>query len=158
MTIVVNVSDAAVSDNADDVLSTYSLGSCIGVCAYDPVAGVAGLLHFQLPSAAMDQQRAQQNPLMFADTGMAELLRRMAANGADRRRLRVKLAGGAQMLNDNNLFNIGRRNQAAIRKVLWQHGILIDKEDLGGNRPRTLYMKVCDGSVTVKSDGHTAVL
>lgn len=158
MTIVVNVSDAAVSDNAEDVLSTYSLGSCIGVCAYDPAARVAGLLHFQLPSAAMDPQRAQQNPLMFADSGMEQLLRRMAAHGADRRRLRVKLAGGAQMLNDNNLFNIGRRNQAAIRKVLWQYGILIDKEDLGGTRPRTLYMKVSDGTVTVKSDGHTAVL
>jgi len=158
VTIVVNVSDAAVSDEVENVLTTYSLGSCIGVCAYDPAAHVAGMLHFQLPSATLDPQRAQQNPCMFADTGMQRLLSLMAEKGADRRRLRVKLAGGAQMLNDNNLFNIGRRNQTAIRKVLWQHGLLIDREDLGGNSPRTLYMKVADGTVTVKSGTHTTVL
>jgi chemotaxis protein CheD len=158
VTIVVNVSDAAVSDEVENVLTTYSLGSCIGVCTYDPTARVAGMLHFQLPSATIDPQRAQQNPFMFADTGMECLLNLMTQKGADRRRLRVKLAGGAQMLNDNNLFNIGRRNQTAIRKVLWQHGLLIDREDLGGNRPRTLFMKVADGTVTVKSGERTAVL
>lgn len=158
MTIIVNVSDARTTADKADVLATYSLGSCIGVAAYDPVSGVGGMLHYQLPTSTMDAARARQNPSMFADTGMAYLLEQMAASGAQKRRLKVKLAGAAQMLNDNNLFNIGRRNHAAIRKVLWQHGLFVDGEDVGGTTPRNLYLSMADGKITVKKAGETIEL
>jgi chemotaxis protein CheD len=95
------------------------------------------MLHYQLPSGALDRDRAARQPAMFADTGTEYLLARMAAAGAVKRRLKVKLAGGAQMFDDGGVFNIGRRNHAAIRKVLWQHGLLIDGEDVGGSSPAT---------------------
>jgi len=158
LTIVVGISDAKISGREDDVLVTYSLGSCIGVCMYDSTARLAGLLHFQLPSAAMDSDRARQNPLMFADTGLEFLLQEMIRQGADKRRLKVKLAGGAQMLNDAALFNIGKRNHAAIRKALWQHGLFVDAEDIGGSQPRTLHLNVADGSVIVRTNGQQQLL
>jgi len=158
MTIVVNVSDARASNDPADVLATYSLGSCIGVALYDATSRVGGLLHFQLPSSTIDPNRAAQSPLMFADTGMAHLLAQMEKLGAQKRRMKVKLCGGAQMLNDNNLFNIGRRNHAAIRKVLWQQGMLIDGEDVGGNSPRNMYLSLADGTVQVKTAGQTVTL
>ncbi len=49
---------------------TYALGSCIAVAMHDPVAKVAGLLHYMLPESAIDAAKAQQNPFMFADTGI----------------------------------------------------------------------------------------
>lgn len=158
MNIVVNVSDAKSSGDPQDTIVTYSLGSCIGVTLYDPIAKVGGMLHFQLPTSTIDPGRAQQNPMMFADTGMAELLAQLQSKGAQKRRLKVKLAGAAQMLNDNNLFNIGRRNHAAIRKLLWQHGMLIEGEDVGGSSPRTVYLCVSDGAVTVKTNGNSSAL
>ena len=158
MNIVVNVSDLRTSGDSSDTLVTYSLGSCVGVCIYDPVARVAGLLHYQLPSASLDAQRAAEKPAMFADTGMALLLNEMAALGAQPRRLRVKLAGGASMLNDASSFNIGKRNQAAIRKLLFQNRLFIDAEDLGGNAPRTVYLNVSDGQVTLKSGATSKTL
>lgn len=158
MQIVVNISDARVSAKAEDVIVTYSLGSCIGVSLYDPVARVGGMLHYQLPSATIDTERARQNPLMFADTGMEILLNQVTRLGADKRRLKVKLAGAAQMLNDGNLFNIGRRNHAAIRKILWQHGLFVDGEDIGGTTPRTMYLNVADGTVVIKANGKTSNL
>lgn len=158
MTIVVQVSDAKASRDAATVLATYSLGSCIGVAAYDPVARVGGMLHFQLPSASLDPERAKAQPQMYGDSGLAWLLDAMAAHGADKRRVKVKLAGAAQMLNDVALFNIGRRNHVAIRKVLWQHGLFVDGEDVGGSTPRNLYLAVADGAVTVKATGRTKVL
>lgn len=158
MNVVVNVSDARSSADSQVVLTTYSLGSCIGVALYDPVAHVGGMLHFQLPSSSIDPQRAAQNPLMFADTGMERLLAQMAALGGQKRRMRVKLAGGAQMLNDGELFNIGRRNHAAIRKVLWQHGLFIDGENVGGSSPRNMYLAVADGAVSLRLDGQHVAL
>ena len=43
MNIVIGVSDAKASNNVDDVLATYSLGSCIGVTVYDAHARVGGV-------------------------------------------------------------------------------------------------------------------
>jgi chemotaxis protein CheD len=156
--LVVSVSDLRTSADPADTLVTYSLGSCIGVAAYDPVAHIGALLHFQLPSASLDAGRAVKNPLMFADSGVQCLLEQVAALGGQKKRLRIKLAGAAQMLNDNNLFNIGRRNHAAVRKVLWQHGLFIDGEDIGGTTPRNVYLTIADGTVTIKAQGSSAVL
>ena len=153
MNVIVNVSDAKTSTDPGDVISTYSLGSCIGVTLYDPVTHVGGMLHFQLPTSTLDPARAKQRPLMFADTGMECLIRELEGKGAQKRRLKVKLAGAAQILDDHNLFNIGRRNHAAIRKILWQQGMFVDGEDVGGSSPRNLYLTIADGTVTVKTQG-----
>jgi chemotaxis protein CheD len=151
MTINVHISDAKVSTEPAAVLATHSLGSCIGVAAYDPVAKVGGMLHYQLPDSLLDTNRALAAPLMFADTGMGWLIGRVVAAGAKKSRLRVSLAGAAQMIDDGGVFNIGRRNHAAIRKVLWQHGLLIAAEDVGGSIPRNLYLSIGDGAVSVRS-------
>jgi len=140
------------------VLATYSLGSCIGVTLWDFKARVGGMLHFQLPTSTLDAQRAKQNPLMFADTGFAHLLEEMIRNGADKKLLKVRMAGAAQMLNDSKIFDIGRRNHAAMRKILWQHGLFIDAEHIGGSLPRTMYLSIADGSVTLKMNGETILL
>ena len=35
-------------------LITYALGSCIGICFYDPSIQLGGLLHIMLPKAELD--------------------------------------------------------------------------------------------------------
>lgn len=151
--IVIDISDAKVSKSSSEVLVTYSLGSCIGVCLYDPAVGVGGMLHYQLPSSKMDPQRAQSKPLMFADTGMDRLLNRLISMGANKKRMNVKLAGGAAMATGPQGFDIGKRNYLAIRKVLWSNGMFINSEDVGGDVARSLYMDMADGTVTVRSSG-----
>jgi len=66
--IRVNISDARVSGDACDVLVTYSLGLCIGVCLYDRAAKIGGMLHYLLPNSGENPQRARERPLMYADT------------------------------------------------------------------------------------------
>ncbi len=151
--VVIDISDAKVSDDPSDVLVTYSLGSCIGVCLYDPALHVGGMLHYQLPTARMDPERARSKPFMFADTGMRLLLDRLAAMGANKKRLQVRLAGGATMAAGPQGFDIGKRNYLAIRKILWSEGMIIDAEDIGGGVPRHLYLDMADGTVTVRSTG-----
>jgi chemotaxis protein CheD len=156
--IVVNVSDARVSRNPDDVIVTYALGSCIAVTLYDSTSKCGGMLHYQLPTSTMDAARAKENPCMFADSGMAYLLREIAAMGIAKNRLQVKLAGGAEILNDGKLFSIGRRNHTAIRKVLWQHGLMVAAEQVGGTEPRTVYLHLKDGTTLIKNNGQSHAL
>jgi chemotaxis protein CheD len=154
--LIVRVSDLLVSNVLDCTLATYSLGSCIAVAAYDPVLRIGGLLHYQLPVAQEDSLRTHQNPAMFADTGMALMLNQLAMLGAEKRRLQLYLAGGARMLAGPDVFDIGRRNHTAIRKILWQHGLLIKAEDVGGTSPRHLFLRIADGNVTIKITGQDA--
>ena len=151
--IVVEVSDAKVSNDPADVLVTYSLGSCIGVCLYDAERKIGGLLHYQLPDSKMSPERAQENPFMYADSGMKILVDKMLSMGANKRKIKIKIAGGAAMDMGPKGFDIGKRNHLAIRKILWKNGMLIDSEDVGGSSPRNLYINIDNGMVTVRSDG-----
>ncbi|MDB5294045.1 MAG: Chemotaxis protein CheD [Phycisphaerales bacterium] len=158
MQTIVDISDAKVSADPADTLVTYSLGSCIGVAVYDPAARVAGLLHCQLPTGTMDPAKAAGRPAMYADTGLAHLMKLMAARGASPRRLQVRLAGGAQMFDDGGVFSIGKRNHAAVRKALWQHGLMVAAEAVGGSSPRTMYVGVADGQVSLRTGTVTTTL
>ncbi len=157
MKLIVNIADGKISKNLEDELVTYSLGSCIGVAVYDRVAKIGGLLHFQLPTARQGV-RQSQSPFMYADTGMKLLLEQMVALGGNVKRMQVKIAGGAAMLNDSKTFAIGKRNHAAIRQVLWKNGLFIEKEDVGGESPRNMQLKIEDGSVSIKTQGQLIAL
>jgi chemotaxis protein CheD len=149
-TLVVGISDCKISSDQDAVLLTYALGSCIAVAVYDPVARVGGLLHYMLPESAIDASKAAENPFMFADTGIAGLLKRVREGGANRSRMAVRIAGGAQMLIGHELFQIGRRNYLAARKLLWKEGLMIAGEAVGGEVSRTVRMEVGTGRVLVR--------
>lgn len=150
---IVGVADCAVSSQASSSLITYALGSCIAVAIHDPVTRVGGLLHLMLPESSLAREKAQENPYMFADSGVPLLFRRAYSAGADKRRLIIHVAGGAQVVDDNGVFNIGKRNYLAVRKLLWQAGLLIHAEDVGGNESRTVRLEVGSGRFHVRTAG-----
>jgi chemotaxis protein CheD len=150
---VIGIAEMQVSNRREDVLVTYSLGSCIGLTLYDPQAGVGGMIHCMLPLSKMDEGKARANPTMFTDTGVLTLLQSVFNMGAERKNLVAKVAGGAMLLDEKGLFRIGERNQAVLRKVLWKNNILIASEEVGGTIPRTLTLYMADGRTTVKTHG-----
>jgi chemotaxis protein CheD len=153
MKIIVSIADMKVSKDPEDTLITYSLGSCIGVAIYDPFVKVGGLLHFMLPDSRIDLQKAQNNPWMFADTGIPSLFREAYKLGAEKARLEVKVAGASQIMDGAGFFNIGKRNYLALRKIFWTNGILVNAEDVGGSGNRTVTVEVSSGKVLVKNSG-----
>jgi chemotaxis protein CheD len=151
--LVVGVGGLAVAD-APERLVTYALGSCVGVAAYDPVARCGGLWHVMLPLAQVNPERALREPGAFADTGAPAFARALLARGALLRRLRVCIAGGADSAQLGPGFEIGRRNVVAVRRWLWQQGLLLEGEDCGGAISRTLRLDLSTGAVQVRrSDG-----
>lgn len=151
--IYVQVSDGKASGDPADLIVTYSLGSCIGVCLYDQDAKIGGLLHFQLPESKMSVERAREKPFMFVDTGLTLLIQEMERLGAVKRRLSVKIAGGAAMNNGPKGFDIGKRNGLAIRKLAWKQGLFLDAEEVGGFSPRNLSLDIEDGTVVMRCNG-----
>lgn len=141
------------SNRLEDVLVTYALGSCVGVSIYDPVAKVGGLLHYMLPDSLLDPDKAKGKPAMFADTGIPLLFKSCYRLGAEKKRLTVKVAGGASILDDTNYFRIGQKNIMALRKIFWKNNVLIDREDMGKSCNRTLRLSLKTGQVFIKASG-----
>jgi chemotaxis protein CheD len=150
---MVGVGDCKVSNSADSVLVTYALGSCIAVAIHDPIASVGGLLHFMLPESSLNPDKAGQNPFMFADTGIPLLFHAAYGLGAEKRRLVVRAAGGAQVMDDGGVFNIGKRNHLALRKILWRAGVMIHAEEVGGTASRTVRLEVSSGRLWIRGPG-----
>lgn len=132
---------------------THSLGSCIGLVGYDPKMHAGGLLHFQLPDSANHARRARENPFMFADTGIPLFLETLYSLGASKSRLQVSMFGGANMLDDEELFKIGTKNARATKKLLWQQSISVVHEDVGGNSSRTVSLDIATGNISLRRDG-----
>ncbi|MEA3287214.1 MAG: chemotaxis protein CheD [Candidatus Marinimicrobia bacterium] len=151
--LTVGISDLVVSDKSDDILITYSLGSCIGVTMYDPVARVGALIHCMLPLSKMYPEKSQNKPYMFVDTGIIKMLQAVYDKGAEPDRLIVKVAGGASLLDPKRMFRIGERNYAVTRKILWKNNLMIAADDVGGSKSRTLMLYMDTGRTTIKNKG-----
>jgi chemotaxis protein CheD len=147
---IIGVADMALSDSPDELLITYSLGSCIAVIIFDPLARVGGMLHYMLPESSLDPEKAKNNPCMFADTGITQLFKNSYRMGAKKEHMVVKTVGGAQILDPNGIFNIGKRNYLAMRKIFWKNNVAIAAEHVGGEINRTVRLEMDSGKVIVK--------
>ncbi len=158
---IVGVADCRVSASVHERLITYALGSCLGIVVYDPVAQVAGMLHVMLPTGAIDPAKCQDKPAMFVDSGVPLLFRECYKLGAKKERMQVTVAGGAfgGACEEDDRFQIGKRNMIALRKLLWKNGVMIHANDTGGAQTsRTLWVDVATGAVTMKVAGTERVL
>jgi chemotaxis protein CheD len=156
--IIVGIGEFAVSNNLDAVIVTHALGSCVAVCVSDPAAAVGGLLHILLPDSRINPARALTQPGAFADTGIPLLFQTAYEYGVQKARCRVRLVGGADMggLYSGSDHSVGKRNLLAARALLWRHGVLIEREMVGGHAARNVALTVREGHMHVTSSGLTA--
>ena len=155
---VVGIAEIAISDSPDDVIVTYSLGSCLGVTIWDPVSGVGGLAHFVLPISKDHAERASERPGMFVDTGFVHLIKTFEERGGNRNRAVIKLAGAANAIAATARFAIGKRNYAVFCRLLMKNGLEVHGEDVGGSIPRTLLLHMADGRTVMKTHEEELVL
>lgn len=147
--VVVGVGDMAVSNNQSTILSTYALGSCIGVIAYDPVARCGGILHLMLPEAAVSPQKALTQPAMFADTGLPLFFKGLVGLRAERSNLRLFVAGGASVMGGSDPFRIGERNTTVTMNFMGTNRLNVLKTDTGGSISRTVHLELSTGIVNM---------
>ena len=155
--LIVGIADMKMA-KGDGMLVTYALGSCIGICLYDPLPKLGALVHIMLP---LNLETGRTHPLKYADTGIRDTLRQMVLRGANKSRITAKIAGGAKMFDvsgSSSLGNIGQRNIESVRIVLKKEGVRLLREDVGGSVARTLLFDVSNGIGCVRSYGKPEII
>lgn len=150
---LVRISDMKMAQGDVDI-TTYALGSCVGISFYDPCRKMGALLHILLP-----EQPAGRDPndMKYADSGIRTTWAILEQHGFTRENTVVKIAGGARMFpvneKEGGLGDIGRKNIAKVREILSEKGLLIQGEDVGGEAARTMTLDVGSGKVVIRPAG-----
>lgn len=152
--IVVGISDYKIS-TAPHTIATYALGSCVGTSIFDSKSCIGGLSHIMLPDSTMIRNNEKQNRMKFADTAITDMIDELIKKGADKKNLRAKIAGGANMFEAQvgPFGNIGTRNVESVKKALMQLGVPVIGEDTGANYGRTVFLDLDSGIFRVKTIG-----
>jgi chemotaxis protein CheD len=155
MVYTVGVADLKISGDVTDVLFTYALGSCLGITVYDIRLKRAGLLHCMMPDSGIDRVKAAGNPYLYVDTGMKAMMENFYRNGSLKKDLIIRVAGGSSSKEneEEDFFQIGRRNFVSLRKYLWNEGLMLRAYDVGGYGSRTVTLEVENGKMLIKSKG-----
>ncbi len=153
MTTFVGIGEWAISDCPGDILKAMALGSCVAVFLFSKRTPCAGLLHVHLPESTVNPPETGKTPGAYADTGIPLLVAKMAERGVGARDLLVKIVGGSNILDPNEVFNIGKRNILAAKKALWACRLWPAAEDVGGSFSRTVSVTVGRTTVDITSPG-----
>jgi chemotaxis receptor (MCP) glutamine deamidase CheD len=119
------------------------VGSCVAVCYWDNEARVGGMNHFLVPGSADD------DAVRFGVHAMDLLMCEMMRVGAERRRIRARIFGGAHALKlDAGEDSVAGRNVRFVRTFMEREAIGVLTEDLGGSRPRLVQFQTDLGLAT----------
>ncbi|MCB1217329.1 MAG: chemotaxis protein CheD [bacterium] len=139
-----------------DRLEALGLGSCIGLAIVDKVSHIGGMVHIMLPDSKIVQGPIKQLG-KYADTAVPELLEQVIKAGAQRERLVVKMAGGAEMFafagSDSPKMAIGKRNAEAVQNHLREHRLKLSGSDTGGHKGRTFIVSLDDLNFMIRIVG-----
>lgn len=172
-TIPVDMGETRISRSSGEKLVAFGLGACVGVCLYDPLTSVAGMVHIVLPQtlapsrAGIPNAEVSSLPGKSADTAVPHLIQELEKQGAKLPRLRAAIAGGARIfkspiikagetsssLGPVSRLEIGLRNIEAVRVLLSQFEIPIFAENVGGTCGRTVTLLPGVGHVFVRIIG-----
>lgn len=153
--LIVGIADMKMAGGGEKLI-TYALGSCIGICLYEPRVKLAALIHIMLP---LNMETGRKNAFKYADTGIRTTLREMEIKGAQRAAITAKIAGGARMfeVSGGSLGNIGMRNSESVHQILKMEKIRLVWEDVGGTIARTMEFDSATGNGTIRSYGHPEI-
>ena len=90
---------------------------------------------------------------MYADTGIPAFLTALEACGASTDKMKVVIAGAAQVMDQTGVFNIGQNNYRATKSILLGSKLCIHHEDIGGIHPRTLKLNIDSGDIFINFPG-----
>ena len=136
-------------------LKTF-VGSCVAICLFDLVSKVAGMAHIMLPKKSSGVQSTGTNDIgKYADEALSYMVVNMVQKGADPKKIKAKMAGGATIFaheSETSLFNVGPRNIAFLKQILQENNIPLVSEDTGQNFGRWVRFNLHSGEMLVTSN------
>lgn len=154
--LLVGVADLAATDRPHETITTFALGSCLGVTCYDRVNRVGGMLHAMLPDSTQ-RSRDPFAPAMYLDTGIRALLNSVLELGGDPKHSEFKVFGGASVCGDGDFFNIGKRNIETMVALSHELDLRIGYWHVGGGINRTITLFLDNGEILLRMPGRQEI-
>lgn len=148
---VVDIGGYQISDQTEDIIKTFSLGSCVALAIYARKHKVLGMAHIALPDSSLNENM-NINPCYYADTAVPFLANKMVNKfGCKKRELIAYLFGGANSPKEDDIFCVGEKNLEAIKNALVCECVAFKLVDTGDRVSRTVEMYVEDGTYKILS-------
>ena len=161
--IEITVGQFDVSNKRSNLFKINTVTSGLVLVLYDNVAGVGGVAYMMLPDSdyieGEDTTQADDHgkPAKFANKAVALVWEKMEGLGAKPANTVARLIGGSQLFTfgggGGNPLNLGSRNAIACRTLLSRLGIIVDKTEVGGNRPRNIVFSLIKGDCVISIRG-----
>jgi chemotaxis protein CheD len=127
------------------VIIVTVLGSCVAACIRDPMAGVGGMNHFMLPESETGSWGGISANMRYGNFAMEALINDILRAGGNRRRLEIKVFGGARMITTGGA--IGHQNADFVEEYLRAEDMPIAASHLRGEHARRIEYNPQDGTV-----------
>lgn len=125
------------------------LGSCISACIRDPALNIGGMNHFMLPTQKGNGRHdSWGESARYGNFAMELLINEILKRGGNKRRLEVKIFGGAKIYEGTN--DIGGNNASWVTEYLGCEGLKPVSSDTKGVYPRKVYYFTASGRVLMK--------
>ena len=144
--------DFYISKAVDELIST-TLGSCISVTIFDPIARIGGMNHFMLPSSISGQWAGVSAAARYGNFAMEHMINEALKTGAVKSRLIAQVFGGGAVITSTE--DVGRSNAKFAEEYLKVECIPVKKTDVGLKVSRRVDFMPATGEVTVR---HLAAL
>lgn len=141
-----------VTRKPDELIITV-LGSCISACIRDPKAQVGGMNHFMLPESSNGAWGEVSANMRYGNYAMERLVNDILRQGGQRRRLEIKVFGGAAMLATGGA--IGVQNAEFVEAYLRSENMPIAARHLRGKLARRVEYAPLTGKVMMLELGAT---
>lgn len=151
--INVGIGEYIITEAQDETIVTHALGSCVALIIYCKNTKHTAMAHIVLPepSNKLNLDSYKTKPSFFATDIVPKLLQHFTERlKCKRNELVVHVIGGADSIQENDVFLVGKKNVAMIMRLLKDYGIRIDYIDTGGNLSRTVSIKSANGLVNIK--------
>ena len=150
MDIIVGIGEYGISNNSNDVLKTFALASCVAVTFHCKTNKVSWMIHIALPASA--DNNYIDKPSYYASIGIPLIVNELTIKyGCLKNNISAQLFGGANSIKENDYFNIGEKNIKAVKYILNEIGINVEKINVGGLVSRSLEMDVLSGNIKVST-------
>lgn len=143
---IVGIGDIIYSDKKSDSIVTHSLGSCVGVTAYDKRKKIGGMIHIALPRTLNSNKNYKNG--YFAEIGLPLFIETMLLEYRSLKTdLEFKIYGGANSIKGNDVFNIGNKNIIYVKNFLDNYRLEYKMVATGGYQSRTIELNIESGEV-----------
>ncbi|MDP4151889.1 MAG: chemotaxis protein CheD [Bacillota bacterium] len=145
---IVGLGEYAISNDIEDVIKTFALASCVGITVYSQDKKIAGMAHIALPNPGLKYDININKPCYYATLAVPFFFDLICNKyGCNKSSLQVRLFGGADSSDVNDVFEIGKKNLSAVKDELSKINVKYEALEVSGRLSRTLEMDVLTGNV-----------